>query len=136
MNTDYISRARGVSDLKAHLVLTTKYRKRVLTGQMIDRLDEIFKDLLLKWDSKVVDFNGESDHVHLLFQYTPQTDLPKFINNIKTVTSRYLRKEFPDRVNQFYYKDVLWNGSYFIASCGGVTVETLKKYVESQDKPK
>jgi putative transposase len=136
MNSDYISRARGVSDLKAHLVLTTKYRKRVLTGQMIDRLSEILKDLLLKWDSKVVDFNGESDHVHLLFQYTPQTELPKFINNIKTVTSRYLRKEFPDRVNQFYYKDVLWNGSYFIASCGGVTVETLKKYVESQDKPK
>jgi putative transposase len=136
MNTDYISRARGVSDLKAHLVLTTKYRQRVLTGQMIDRLGEILKDLLLKWDSKVVDFNGESDHVHLLFQYTPQTELPKFINNIKTVTSRYLRKEFPDRVNQFYYKDVLWNGSYFIASCGGVTVETLKKYVESQDKPK
>lgn len=136
MTSDYISRARGVSDLKAHLVLTTKYRKRVLTGQMIDRLGEILKDLLLKWDSKVVDFNGESDHVHLLFQYTPQTDLPKFINNIKTVTSRYLRKEFPDRVNQFYYKDVLWNGSYFIASCGGVTVENLKKYVESQDKPK
>jgi len=136
MNSDYISRARGVSDLKAHLVLTTKYRQRVLTGQMIDRLDEILKDLLLKWDSKVVDFNGESDHVHLLFQYTPQTELPKFINNIKTVTSRYLRKEFPDRVNQFYYKDVLWNGSYFIASCGGITIETLKKYVESQDKPK
>jgi putative transposase len=131
MNTNYISRARGVSDLKAHLVLTTKYRKKVLTGQMIDRLGEILKDLLLKWDSKVVDFNGESDHVHLLFQYTPQTELPKFINNIKTVTSRYLRKEFSDRVNQFYYKDVLWNGSYFIASCGGVTVETLKKYVES-----
>ena len=132
----YISRARGVSDLKAHLVLTTKYRQRVLTGEMIDRLGEILKDLLLKWDSRVVDFNGESDHVHPLFQYTPQTELPKFINNIKTVTSRYLRKEFPDRVNQFYYKDVLWNGSYFIASCGGVTVETLKKYVESQDKPK
>ena len=132
----YISRARGVSDLKAHLVLTTKYRQRVLTGEMIDRLGEILKELLFKWDSKVVDFNGESDHVHLLFQYTPQTELPKFINNIKTVTSRYLRKEFPDRVNQFYYKDVLWNGSYFIASCGGVTVEPLKEYVESQDKPK
>ncbi|WP_375494782.1 transposase [uncultured Nostoc sp.] len=41
-----ITRARGVSDLKAHLVLTTKYRKRVLTGQMIDRLGEILKDLL------------------------------------------------------------------------------------------
>ncbi|WP_442944796.1 transposase [Nostoc sp.] len=32
--------------MKAHLMLTTKYRKRVLTGQMIDRLGEILKDLL------------------------------------------------------------------------------------------
>ncbi|BDA69373.1 hypothetical protein CAL7716_035390 [Calothrix sp. PCC 7716] len=61
--------------------------------------------------------------------------MPKFINNVKTVTSRYLGKEYSDRINQFYKKDVLWNGSYFIASCGGVTVETLKKYVESQNKP-
>lgn len=135
MKSDFISRARGVSDLKAHLVLTTKYRRKVFTGEMINRLDEILKELLKKWDCEVVDFNGESDHVHLLFRYTPQTELPKFINNVKTVTSRYLRKEYSDRINQFYKKDVLWNGSYFIASCGGVTVETLKKYVESQNKP-
>lgn len=135
MKEEFISRARGVSDLKAHLVLTTKYRRKVFTGEMINRLDEILKELLKKWDCEVVDFNGESDHVHLLFRYTPQTELPKFINNVKTVTSRYLRKEYSDRINQFYKKDVLWNGSYFIASCGGVTVETLKKYVESQNKP-
>jgi putative transposase len=102
---------------------------------MIDTLKEILDELLSKWDCEVVDFNGEEDHVHLLFRYTPQTELPKFINNLKAVTSRYLRKEFPDRVNQFYHKDVLWNGSYFIASCGGVTVEMLNKYVESQNKP-
>jgi putative transposase len=135
MSTDFIARARGVSDLKAHLVLTTKNRREVFNAEMIARLGEILKELLKKWDSEVVDFNGESDYVHLIFRYTPQTELPKFINNVKTVTSRYLRKEFPDRVNQFYHKDVLWNGSYFIASCGGVTVETLKKYLESQNKP-
>ncbi len=135
MNKEYISRARGVSLLTAHLVLTTKYRKKVFTGEMIDRLGEILNVLLEKWDCEIVEFNGESDHVHLLFRYTPQTELPKFINNVKTVTSRYLRKEFPERVNQFYYKDVLWNGSYFIASCGGVTIDVLRQYVDSQDKP-
>ncbi|BAZ15841.1 ISSoc10, orfA transposase [Calothrix sp. NIES-4071] len=107
MKEEFISRARGVSDLKAHLVLTTKYRRKVFTGEMINRLNEILKELLKKWDCEVVDFNGESDHVHLLFRYTPQTELPKFINNVKTVTSRYLRKEYSDRVNQFYKKDVM-----------------------------
>lgn len=36
MKEDYIIRARGVSDLKAHLVLTPKYRKKVFNKEMLD----------------------------------------------------------------------------------------------------
>lgn len=121
--------------MKAHLVLTSKYRRKVLNAEMLKRLGEIVEDLCQKWDCKLIEFNGEEDHVHLLFQYFPQMELTKFINNLKTVTSRRLRSEFQERVDQFYWKDVLWNGSYFIASCGGVTVSTLRKYIESQDSP-
>jgi putative transposase len=135
MKDDFVSRGRSVSDLKAHLVLTTKYRRKVFTKPMLDRMHEIFEDLLGKWECKLVEFNGEENHIHLLFQYLPQLELTKLINNIKTVSSRRLRSEFEEQVNKFYYKDVLWNGSYFIASCGGVTVSTLRKYIENQDSP-
>ena len=103
---------------------------------MLERLGEILDDLCQKWDCKLIEFNGEEDHIHLLFQYYPQMELSKFINNIKTVTSRRLRQEFVEQVERFYHKDVLGNGSYFIASCGGVTVSKLRKYIESQDKPR
>lgn len=135
MSKDYIHRARGVSDLKAHLVLTTKYRRKMLTDPMLTRLESILKDLMEKWEGRLIEFNGESDHVHILIQYNPQTELSKLINNLKTVSSRYLRKEFADEVNKVYWKDVLWTSGYFIASCGGVTVEDLKKYIENQDRP-
>jgi putative transposase len=135
MKNDFVSKGRSVSDLKAHLVLTTKYRRGVFTKPMLDRMHEIFEDLLGKWECKLVEFNGEENHVHLLFQYLPQLELTKLINNLKTVSSRRLPSEFEDQVNKFYYKDVLWNGSYFIASCGGVTVSTLRKYIENQDTP-
>jgi putative transposase len=135
MKKDFVSSARSVSDLKAHLVLTTKYRRKVFNGAMIVRLSEIFSDLCEKWDCKMIEFNGEENHIHLLFQYYPQMELPKFVNNIKSVTSRRLRKEFDVVVNAVYWKDVLWNESYFIASCGGVTVSSLKKYIEGQDTP-
>ncbi|QXE23452.1 transposase [Richelia sinica FACHB-800] len=46
-----------------------------------------------------------------------------------------MRQEFSEHLNTFYSKDVFWNGSYFIASCGGVTVSTLKKYIENQQQP-
>lgn len=135
MSKDFIHRARGVSDLKAHLVLTTKYRRKMLTAPMLTRLESILKDLMEKWEGRLIEFNGETDHVHILIQYNPQTELSKLINNLKTVSSRYLRKEFTDEVDRVYWKDVLWTSGYFIASCGGVTVEELKKYIENQDRP-
>jgi putative transposase len=98
-------------------------------------MHEIFEDLLGKWECKLIEFNGEENHVHLLFQYLPQMELAKFINNLKTVSSRRMRSEFEAQIDKVYHKEVLWNGSYFIASCGGVTVSTLRKSIENQDSP-
>jgi putative transposase len=135
MKDDFVSSGRSVSDMKAHLVLTTKYRRKVLTGEMIQRLGEVMGDLCQKWNCKIVEFNGEDNHIHLLFQYLPQMELPKFIGNLKSVSSRRLREEFPAEVEAVYWKKVLWNESYFIASCGGVTISVLKKYIEEQNTP-
>jgi len=123
---------RSVYSLTAHLVLVTKYRRQVINSAILSRLNEIFKDTLEKWDSQLVEFNGEPDHIHLLISYPPHTQLSKLIANLKTVSSRLIRKEFSTQVNKFYYKPVFWTGAYFVASCGGVTVEQLKRYVENQ----
>jgi len=134
MKNDFVSSGRAVSDLKAHLVLTTKSRRQVFTGEIIERLGNLISELCCKWDCKMIEVNGEQDHIHLLFQYYPQLELPKFVGNIKSVTSRRLRAEFPELAENFK-KSVLWNESYFIASCGGVTVSQLKNYVEKQNRP-
>ncbi len=62
-------------------------------------------------------------------------DLSKFVSNIKSVASRRLRSELRERVNEFYHKDVLWSSSYFVASCAGVAVFTLLKYIENKNAP-
>ena len=82
----------------------------------------------------MIEVNGEKDHIHLLFQYDPQLAIPKFVGNLKSVTSRRLRSEFPE-LGEKFKKSVLWNESYFIASCGGVTVSQLKNYIEKQERP-
>ncbi|BAZ22936.1 transposase [Kalymmatonema gypsitolerans NIES-4073] len=135
MKNDFLSKGRSVSDLKAHLVLTTKYRRKAITSQMLQRLHIILEDLLIKWNCKLVEFNGESDHVHVLFQYHPDLQLSTLVGNIKSTTSRRLRQEFVEHLSRFYTKDVFWNGSYFVASCGGVTISTLKQYIDSQQRP-
>jgi putative transposase len=135
MRNDFVSKGRSVSDLKVHLVLTTKYRRKVFNVEMLNRLHEILEELLGKWDCKLIEFNGEADHVHALFQYHPDVALSNLVNNLKSVTSRKLRQEFTDYLAEFYWKDVFWNGSYFVASCGGVTISTLRQYIENQERP-
>ncbi len=136
MKNDFVSKGRSVSDLKAHLVLVTKYRRKAFTSQMLDRLHVIIEELLFKWDCKLIEFSGEEDHIHCLFQYHPDLELSKLVNNLKSVSSRKLRQEFSEHLSQIYWKDVFWSGSYFVASCGGVTISTLRKYIEGQQKPK
>lgn len=132
----YESHSRGVSDLKAHLVLTTKDGREVISATMLARLTEIVESVCEKWGCQVLEFNGEVDHMHLLFSYYPQVQLSKFVNNLKTVTSRMIRKEFAAEVARFYQnKPEFWTKSYFLASSGGVTVETWKRYVQNQNPP-
>jgi putative transposase len=126
---------RNVYDLNIHLVLVTKYRKKVINRSMLTRLQEIFDSTCQKWRSTLTDFNGEENHVHLLISYPPDVEVSKLVNNLKTVSSRLIRKEFASEVNAIYKKAVFWSGAYFVASCGGVTVDQLKAYVEKQDSP-
>lgn len=99
------------------------------------RLQEKIVDLLIKCDWKVVEFNGEEDNVHLLFQYHLDLQLSTLVNNVKSIASRKLRQEFSEHLSKIYCQDVFGNGSYFIASCGGVPITTLKQYIENQDRP-
>jgi putative transposase len=82
----------------------------------------------------LLEFGGEADHVHLLFSAYPNLDLSKFINNLKTVSSRMIRKNFPEHLKGFYYKPVLWTRAYCLLSTGGATIEIIEKYIQNQGK--
>ncbi|MGA9380226.1 MAG: IS200/IS605 family transposase [Phormidium sp.] len=136
MSTTYHHGFRSVYRLNAHVVLVVKYRRRAINGEILTRLEQILKQTLNKWESELLEFNGESDHVHLLIDYKPDIPLSTLIGNLKTVSSRLIRKEYPWLAQKYFYnKPYFWTGSYFVASCGGATVEQLKKYVEQQATP-
>ncbi len=122
-------------DLKYHLVLVTKYRKKCITKDMLKRLKEIVSDICKRWDVEVLEFSGEEDHIHLLISAHPSMELSKFINNLKTVSSRLMRKEFKEYLSKFYWKPYFWTRAYFIATTGGAPLEVIKQYITSQEKP-
>lgn len=121
--------------LKYHLVLVTKYRKPCLTQAMLLRLKQMCSDLLQKWDVTLEEFGGEADHVHLMLGMHPNIMPSRLVNNLKTVTSRLLRKEFADHLKAYYWKPVLWTRAYCLISDGGAPLEILQQYIQQQRQP-
>jgi len=101
---------------------------------MRGRLKTIFSELLRAWRCELIEFGGEDDHVHLLIETHPALDLSRLVNNLKTVSSRRIRKEYSEHVARYYWKPFFWHGAYYIGSVGGATLDTVKRYVESQGK--
>ena len=77
---------------------------------------------------------GEYHHVHLLIEYPPKVAVANLVNSLKGVSSRLLRKHLPS-IAEHYYKGVLWSPSYFAASCGGSSINTIKQYIQQQNTP-
>lgn len=116
--------------------MVTKYRRKCITKPMLFRLEEIACATTEKWGGAVLEFNGEADHVHLLLELTPRTAPSAFVNNLKTVTSRLIRKEFGDHLQRYYWrKPVFWSRSYCIITVGGAPLSVLKQYIEQQESP-
>lgn len=131
-NEDFKSNRHSIYNLKYHLVVVTKYRHKCITEEMLNDLEEIFKKNIEKNNGSLIEFNGEKDHVHLLFEIPPQIELAKLINNLKTVSSRLIRKKYSEYLKQFYWKNVFWSRSYCILTTGGATIEMVEKYIQSQ----
>ena len=123
-------------NLNYHLVMVTKYRRKCITAPMLERLKVICTELTEKWDCELLEFNGEADHVHLLLALNPKVAPSVFVNNLKTVSSRLIRKDFKEELSKVYYKKpVFWSRSYCVMTCGGAPLSVIKQYIEQQEMP-
>lgn len=124
----------AVFRLVLHLVLVTKYRRPVLTSEMLTRAAEIMKDVAARWECALLECQGDADHLHALLEVLPRVRPSDLVNNLKTVTSRRLRKEFPFLVKA-YKRPVLWSPSYCLISAGGAPIALLREYIQGQRSP-
>ena len=133
----YYTNRHAVYLLQYHLVVVTKYRHKVINNDLKDRLIEISYSIIESdWKSKIISINTDEDHVHILFETSPQTQLSKLINNYKTVTSRLIRKEFSKQLEQYYWKPYFWSDTYFISSVSDTSEAMIKRYIEKQGNRK
>lgn len=132
--SDLLQKRNSVSCLYVHLVFVSKYRKRVFNRAILESMQNIFEDVCRENQVKLVEFDGESDHVHLLVQYPPSLCIGTIVQRLKGRASNRLRKQYP-QLRKSYWGGSMWMPSYFAASCGGAPVAVVRQYIENQATP-
>jgi putative transposase len=123
-----------VFNLHVHLVFVTKYRRDVFTKAILDDMKIVFERVCFDFESVLVEFDGEDDHVHLLVNYPPKVSISSLVNSLKGASSRVLRAQHP-MIKKKLWGNALWSPSYFAASCGGAPISIIKQYIEQQKTP-
>ena len=134
MNENIRTGRHCVFNLNAHLVFLPKFKGEVFTDDMLDLLKSIFDDVCTDFEAELTEFNGESDHVHLLVHYPAKVSVSKLVNALKGVSSRMLRKHYPEEVERLYWQGALWSPSYFAGSVGSADPSVLRQYIEDQTR--
>ena len=129
MNLD--NNAHSVFLMFYHLVLVVKYRREVFDDSISSRAKEIFEYIAPRYNITLKEWNHDRDHVHILFKAHPNSELSKFINAYKSASSRLLKKEFPQIKNKLW-EEHFWSKSFCLLTTGGVTIDVIRNYIESQ----
>lgn len=114
-----------------HLILVVKFRRKVFDDLLSEYARDIFEKIAPSYNISLLEWNHDSDHIHILFKAHPNSELSKFINAYKSASSRRIKKEFPE-VRKRLYKEYFWSQSFCLLTTGGAPLEVIRKYIETQ----
>lgn len=125
----YAKNAGAVFSLKHHLVWCPKYRRSVLRHPIDARLKALFAEIAAEPGMTLHAVEVMPDHVHLFVESDPTLCVAEIVNRFKGRTSRVLRQEFSSRRSRLPTR---WRRSYFAATVGAVSENTIRRYIEAQ----
>lgn len=123
-----------VSWLTVHIVWVTKYRYKVLEGDIQKRCRDLIKQICDAEDVKILKGVVSKDHVHVHIEYRPSLNVSDIVKRLKGRTSRRLQEEFP-ALSKRYWGRHFWAIGYGAWSTGNITDKMVQEYLEHHRKP-
>ena len=123
-----------VSRLTAHIVWVTKYRYKVLEGDIKIRCRALIKQICVSEDIVILSGVVSTDHVHLHIEYLPSKSISDMVKRLKGRTSRRIQEEFP-QISKKYWGRHFWAIGYGVWSTGNITDEMVQQYLEHHRAP-
>jgi putative transposase len=131
---DYRYGSHTVYKIEYHFVWVTKYRYKVLQGDVGQRVRERVRQTCEAFEIRILKGVVSKDHVHILVSVPPELAPSEIMRRIKGRTSSKLFEEFP-ALKKRYWGRHCWARGYFCATVGEVSEEMIKEYLEHHFEP-
>ncbi len=129
---DYRHGSHTVFSIHLHIVWITKYRRKILRGEIAERVREIVREACRRARVEILRGHISADHVHVMISIPPQVTISRLMQRMKGKSSSQLCNEFPALRQRFWGRHV-WARGYFCRSSGHVTDAVIKAYIERQE---
>ena len=121
-----------VYNINYHIVWCVKYRRKVLSQKISERLYELCHEIAKAKGFTIVNIKaGENDHVHCFVSAPPKISITQIVKYLKGISGNRLLEEFPE-LRKSLWKGHLWNGSYFVETIGSTSEDNIRRYIERQ----
>ena len=115
-----------------HLVLATKYRRKIINEGISEFLRNRLREITEHYpEVEFLEYNHDKDHIHILVSIPPKISVGKVVRIIKTNTARKLKVSFPFLKKVYWGTDSIWSGSYFVSTIG-ISEAVIRRYIEHQ----
>lgn len=129
VNKNYRNGRKNVHYLQAHLILTPVYRGKVFTKTVRDSVYDSFKKVCDRSHITILDFDTNNDHAHLLINYPPSVSLSVLIGQLKTHSTRVLKRDYFDSIEVMLCDGSFWCGSYFVGNDDSEVLDRIREYI-------
>ncbi|ALN41240.1 transposase [Rickettsia rhipicephali] len=128
--TDYSKSSHTVFYHHFHIVWITKYRYKVLTGNLRIRIREIIAQVAEDLGIKIINGILSADHVHIMAEIPPHISISQFVKVAKGRSSYKIQQEFPE-IRKTYWGRHFWARGFFSSTSGNVTDDIINNYINN-----
>lgn len=119
--------------LRYHFVMCTKYRHKILSGDIEKDIKQILTDISKVEGYEIEIMETDQDHIHLLIEAKPTFSPFGIVHKIKTISTFRMWKKHAEVLKKYYWKEnTFWSDGYFVCSIGEANSETIRRYIEEQ----
>ena len=123
--------SHNVYDTQYHLVWAPKYRKKILTGAVGERMRELLLEIAQSYEIEIEELEVSVDHVHIFCSFPPKLSITQVVTRLKSLSARAIFAEHPQVKRQLWGGE-FWEDGYFARTVGDrVTAQIIKRYIQN-----